>query len=254
MNRQTELRHARSFQVYYGYGEEERLKEYDLVVVDPAGHTPDGLERLFQAGTLVIAYVSIMEIRPEDPFFSLLGESDWLRMNGSPVMNEAFGTRLLDLRSNRWSGLLHHRIGQLLAQARYDGIFLDTLGDLEWPALPPAVRDNQLQAAVGLIKGIRSVFPDHLLIQNNGLERLCLTTSEWIDAVCWENPLFFEPHMAWSSSTADRLSGLCRSKPLRVLLLFEQGPEAERSLPIADQYAEAKDWLICTAGRNYINI
>ncbi len=227
MRRKKILNDAQSFCVYYGMENEERLKPFDLVIVESGGVSSAAVSRLQQEGKLVMAYTSVMEIRKDDPFFSLLQDEDWLKANGRCLKNPAYGNRLVDLRSKRWNGLLHHRIGQLLTRGGYDGIFLDTIGNVEWPSLTSSIRELQLQAAAQLVKGLRSLFPGHLFIQNNGIERLYAHTSEWIDAVCWENPLFCEPHLEWSSRVAENLALLGRQGK-RVLLLFEEGEHTER--------------------------
>lgn len=253
MDRVSLLQKASSFTVFYGFGREEELRAFDIAVIEPAGHQPDQIALLRNSGTLVIAYVSFMEVRPEDPYVPLLEERDWLRIGNRPVYNEAYGNRLADLRSGRWAGLLHERLGRLLLQEGYDGVFIDTIGDVEWPSIPSSVKQEQIKAAVDLIKGVKSAFPGHLLIQNNGITELILRTAPWIDAICWENPLFMEPHLSWSRNVANRLIGLNGKKgPLRTLLLYEAGAGAQRSMPVAMRYARAHGWLVSQSAQHYL--
>ncbi|WP_438448558.1 endo alpha-1,4 polygalactosaminidase [Gorillibacterium sp. sgz5001074] len=246
------LDQVRTFTVYYGIGDYERLRAYDMVILEPAGHTREGLSRLKASGTLVIAYVSFMELRPEEQNRYGLREEDWLQVNGAPVRNEAFHTRLVDLRSRRWAGLLLERIRQLLTVEGYDGVFIDTVGNVEWPSLPEEVRKSQALAAVGLIKTARGLFRDHLLIQNNGVSELIFHTADWIDAVTWENPLFTGPHLEWAEKVASRLRRLSGCRKFRTLLLYEDRPGTAESMRHAMQHVWRNDWLMARCSPNYL--
>jgi hypothetical protein len=250
--RHEAFRQAKSYKVIYDRITEERFRGTDVAIVDPDGLADTDRRALQQQGTLVLTYVSLVEVRPDDELHAMLDESDWLKVNGGVIRNEAFGNRLADMQSKRWRSLLRHRIGRLLMLSGYDGLFLDTAGDTEWPSLPPAVRLQQQQAVASLLQEVRAEFPDRLLLQNNGLEELSQLTAGTVDAFCWENPLFVEPHLHWCQSVMWRLDELVRlHSGLRVMLLWEENTETERYIRAARPHAEQRGWLMCLSSKDY---
>lgn len=191
--------------------------------MEPEGQTESDLKLMREANTLVLAYVSIMELGDFHPLFSRLEPDDFLVVHGKNVYKEAYRTYVLNLTSKRWRGLLLHHIGRLLLKAGYDGIFMDTIGDVESPELPAVERDGQMQAAAELVKDIRRAFPEHVLVQNNGLEALCTLTAPYLDGLCWENPPFARKEsMDWCHAVLERTLHLQTEFGLRVLLLHEE--------------------------------
>jgi polysaccharide biosynthesis protein PelA len=159
----------------------------------------------------------MMEIAAFDPLFTYLHDSDFLRNEqGIPVKNDSYDTFMLDLCSTRWHGLLHHRIGRLLTKGRYDGVFLDTIGNVEMLEIPEALRARQFQAAIQLVEEIREYHADCVLIQNNGLNALCLETARHLDGICWENPAFhISSALDWSNGVSRKLKSLSNTEGIR---------------------------------------
>jgi endo-alpha-1,4-polygalactosaminidase (GH114 family) len=223
MTRREKFRSLRSFALYYGRGEADRLARYDVAVVEPKGQSPGDLKKLQASGTLVVAYVSVMEVASYDPELAWLKEDDFLRIDGERARNDEYGTTLVSLSSARWRGLVHHRIGTLLLRDGYDGIFLDTIGNVEWETLGDRTTSERA-AAVGLVRELREAFPSHVFIQNNGVVRLFTDTARYVDAVCWENPPFHLPQTRdWAERLAERIGEEAKSYGCSVLLLAEQG-------------------------------
>lgn len=179
---------AENFIVYYGTGREKQLSTYDIAVLEPAGHDAASVAAVREEGTVALAYVSAMEACAATPGFELLREEDFVMNGGRPLMNEEYHNNLIRLDSKRWSALLIHRIGDLVMNRGYDGIFLDTLGDLENPAYPREQYNSALNAVIRLATQVKELFPDSLIVQNNGVGSLCTLTAGFIDGICWENP------------------------------------------------------------------
>jgi endo-alpha-1,4-polygalactosaminidase (GH114 family) len=249
------LQEAKKYALYYGTGRAEALLEYDLAVVEPLGQNKTTVERMQQANTIVIGYVSVMEIHPSHLHFNRLKAEDFLVVNGQPCINEAYGTYLLDLRSKRWLGMLNHQIGNLLLHTGYDGIFLDTIGDVEMRMIPPGLQIHQIQAAVRWMEQLRVIFPEHILVQNNGLEVLCLQTAPWIDAICWENPPFgVNSALEWMEETFNRLDQLQQKHLFKTLLLFEQASADMKPIQLLiEQAAKKYKFLSYIAPAEYVS-
>lgn len=259
MLRKIRLRCSQSYTVYYGTGETRRLSEFDLAVVEPQGQNEDNVQILKKSGTLALAYLSVVEINPGDPLFRELENEDFLTVGGKPVINQVCGNLSADLRSSRWQRTLMHLSGRLLLLGGYDGLFLDTIGNVEANYLPQEVRSVQVQAAVEFVRELKKRFPEHLLVQNNGLERLIDHTVSNIDGVCWENPpVHASASQAWVGAVTGKLRELQMKQGLKVLLLCEKtaGAEtgADRPWVSVRQMAEENGFLFSLSPKDYLGI
>lgn len=216
----ADLSSVRSYALYYGWGGEEVLATYDLAIIAPEGHDADGLTRLRQHGTIALAYLGVLET----PMHSeeLMPEGT-LTVDGKPWTNVAFGNWVLDPRSPATRRRVL-RLGEEALALGCQGLFLDTLGDVEDPHLPPALRAQLLPAAASLVAELRRCLPA-LLVQNWGLQHLLPLTAPLLDGVCWEA-------FPYRSIKADPLAhGAIRklrqlqADGLRVLALNEGVPE-----------------------------
>lgn len=203
-NRKERLRHARNYAVYYGSGKEERLSAYDIAIVEPAGHNSNGIQALKSKGTLTLAYVSVLETNPSLPLYPLLKEEDFIAYNGRPFLNEEYQNRIVKLYSQRWQSLLVHHVGQLLFHQGYDGIFLDTLADLEYMRFSAQDYERSVCAAVNLLRELRERFEPFVFVQNNGYQRVHQHTAAFLDGICCENPL----HPEQQTATKEKIGAL----------------------------------------------
>jgi hypothetical protein len=179
--RKDRLLVARNYALYYGYGKAEILSRFDMVIIEPKGQTPQDFNRLRKMNTLIITYLSIVEVRPEEPIYQQLDDDDFLTINGKKVENKQFGTFLVNLQSDTWIQHVLKEVYQHFIISGSDGVFLDTIGDID--GFPEEVRKTQLNALVNLLFVIKILYPTHLLIQNNGLEYVYLKTASYIDGV-----------------------------------------------------------------------
>lgn len=254
-DRKLSFTEARNFVVYYGHGQADVMSKYDIAIVEPAGQTEQSLKEMQDAGTLVFAYVSITEVPEYDQLKTLLREGDYLKLDGKIVVNEEYHTMVADLRSSNWIGLLLHRIGGHLRNSSYDGIFMDTISNVEWPILPGGVRAEQQAAAVELVKRIRKLHPNHLIIQNNGLEALCIETAPYLDGICWENPDFIHPETySWNETVRMKLKQLVIDKNISILFLQEKSSISERGLASAKNWAKRENYLYYLSSNHYLEI
>lgn len=263
MDRLAKFAAAKNYALYYGVGREEELSRFDVVIVEPAGQSGTSVRKMQDSGTLVLAYLSVMEIHPSTPEMKLLKSSDILIQDGCPLMNQEYGNYLVDLRSNRWVGLLLHRAGRLITHLGYDGLFLDTIGDVESSDYGSDLRDSLLLAAANIVRQLRAVFPGEIIVQNCGLEKLCSLTSGFINGICWENPPFeIEASRPWIKAIVARLENLRESYGLKILLLLENSNEIGlRNSEVADginfqlarEIAISKKFLLYMAPLRYVN-
>lgn len=175
------LRYVNRYAVYYGPGDPDLLRGYDLAVVAPEGWSPAVRRQLQSEGVRMIAYVSVLEV-PAGP----MPPAGVLRGAGLPLQNQEWGNWILDPRAPETLQRLQNMARELQA-AGWDGAFLDTLSDLESPALPAEVRPAVVPAGARLVAAFRASWPGAVLIQNWGFGPLLPLTAPYLDGLCWED-------------------------------------------------------------------
>lgn len=222
MNRLERLRSAKNFSVYYGYGQEEKLAAFDVAVIEPGGHHAEDIAILQARGTLCIAYISVIEIRPDDSRIRYLAEEDFLHKDGNRIVNELYGNYLADIRSKRWQNMLMHECSRLIEGLGYDGIFLDTIGNVEHPEIIARFGNALISEFALFLSRLKSVYPEHIVIQNNAVERLVCYTSGIIDGICWENPpIGIRRSKLWMEEIISRLNIIKDTDHLKVMVDLE---------------------------------
>lgn len=177
------LRGAGSFAVYYGRGSEQVLSSFDLVVVHPDNLKQAAVSYLQAKGTRVLAYISALEV-PRDP--DRRSPESALRIDGAALVQEQFGNWILDPRTPQAQDRLVS-LGQQVADAGFDGVFLDTIGDVEDRRIPAPLRALLLPAAARMVAALVDEVGCGLMVQNWGLQDLLPLTAPYLDGVCWEN-------------------------------------------------------------------
>lgn len=217
-----DFKNIKNFSLYYGIGNSEELSKYDLTIVEPLGQNEISIKKMQDKGTLVIAYVSVVEIFEDFPSYKFLRDEDFLKIDNKRVRNKEFNTYLINLKSKRWISILMHHIGNLILNNNYDGIFLDTIADVEFDLFDEELQESLICGAVELITKIRELYEDIIIIQNNGVSKLIESTFEIIDGVCWENPNLWDVNNSdWIEYITGKLSTLCKNE-MKVLLLYEE--------------------------------
>lgn len=244
------LEKANNFVLYYGHGRAEELSHYDIAIVEPAGQSTEDIKRMQDSNTMVLAYISVMEIAEHAADFKLLEEKDFLHTNNTILCNRLYGTYFIDLRSNRWQRILLQKINNLFS-AGYDGLFIDTIGDIEDPMILSTTKDELIMAAINFLRKIRDSYSDHILIQNNGLEKLCLYTASILDGICWENPpVDRKDNKNWVKEINNRLQELQKDLNIKVFILFEEDMRIDISKE--EKQAKERGFLFYQAVKGYV--
>jgi len=220
VGRRTRFKQARDFIVYYGKCINFSDHKYDIVVIEPNGYSSVEINQIQDTRTIILAYVSFLEIPPWSDVLRFLEADDFLQVNREKVLNTEYGNYCANLNSARWQSILLNRVSTLLSQKSYDGLFIDTIGFLENKQLPDDLRNVQIRASYEIISKIRAIYPDHIFVQNCGLFEVIKSTHKLIDGICWENPpLEFEDD--WVHYLLDNLSALQNNSGLKVFFLLE---------------------------------
>lgn len=242
-----------SYAVYYGYASDMPPPSTEVMILEPAGQTDESLAALRGRGVILLAYVSVMEAGPHLSLWSELQEGDFLHTDqGERLARPEYENYIMDLTSPHWRGLVHFQVGKALADGRYDGVFLDTIGNVEIPGL--SSQPHQVDAAVSIVKQIRRWFPDTILVQNNGLELLLGETAPYLDGVMWESPpLFKKKSDAWVTAMTRFLDSQMRKHPIRILVLFEGADSWSRQQWIVGRsFADEHKFVCAFASRHYL--
>lgn len=248
MDRHLRFAMSRNFAVFYGRMGEEQLSCFQTVILEPSGHTPEAIQRIRSQGTLVLAYLSMLEIPPWSPDRSYLCGKDYLQQNGSPLIYESSGNYWVDFRSRNWSNLLLHKISYFLSHLEYDGIFFDTLGDVEEAAFPFHLREETITAVRRMLDRVREVFPRHILVQNGGTQRIIYDTAPYLDGICWENPLGGPDPEPVTCLLLYNLKKIKDEYNIQILMLIEN---EHNNIPAARKIAADNNFLFYHADCGY---
>lgn len=186
MTQRTRLR-GRSFVVYYGHGPLAGLETYDIAVLEPEGWTTPHHRHLQQQGVTTLAYLSLLEVPPWRAADVNLADGDFVTLNGDRFVKHPFGNWLADPRAHAWQQWVTKSVQSLYRQG-WDGLFIDTLGDVEDEELV-SLQGWLIPATAELVHGVRRAFPDRPVVVNNGLWRIVPLIAPLIDGVCWEGEL-----------------------------------------------------------------
>lgn len=210
------LQDVRSFAVYYGTGAADSLSRFDMAVIDAGAQGSDGVHRIKSRGCLVLGYLSALEV-PQQP---CEGAPLWaLRDARGPLVNSAFGNWIIDPRSAFAGARLFAEVRRAAALG-CDGVFLDTLADVEDFPTAPGEATEIVTAAAGLVKSLADRV-GCVIVQNRGFHRLLPMTASSLDGVCWEafpyRRIGFMPRLHSGISALAKL----RSRGLAVFALNE---------------------------------
>lgn len=191
--------------IYYGHGPLRELSAFDLAVLEPAGWSGPDLAALRERGVKVLAYVSLLEARPEVVQAAHLRPSDFLSVSGRPWYRDEFETFVVDPRSTAWRRYIEVRLHQIVA-AGWDGVFLDGVGDVE-DSLVENASGWLVPAAADLVRQVKTSVGRRLVVQNNGLWLVLPLVGPYLDGICWEGDVanvdFKEP---WAQATVEMLT------------------------------------------------
>lgn len=158
-----------SFAVYYGTGNFEKLKNFDLTIVAPGTYSADQLDEMVKAGKYPVVYISVGELAPGDPAYFSINPKDL------GTVNEIWGSTRVAASSRAWRDIVIRRIRSQLERG-FTGIFMDTVDS----------NPDGVGAMADFIREIRDTFPDMIIIQNGAFDRL-EKTGKYIDFVLWES-------------------------------------------------------------------
>lgn len=252
MDRLQRFSEIKNYGLYYDRDYLKELSEFDLVIIEPLAHPKESIEFLKKNNTLVIGYISILEIDASSETLLLLKEEDYLTIDSERKMNSEYNNYIMDLRSKRWKSLLINKIGDLIANKHYDGIFLDTIADIEHFNFDSDLRKVLIAEYVKLLMELRKYFPDHIFIQNNGAGQIIESSAKLINGLMLENQDVSQKNTELNL----KLTGLKEKNGIEIFILSEEGKRGKRSkrsnFNRLIETSKENDFLLYVAPHNYI--
>ena len=203
----------------------DRLAQYELVVVDPAalgGKADETIAALHKRGCLVAGYLSCFEVATWHRYLARVKPEWRVKVDGKNWIpwgaNEA-----ASLAEPEWRALLVELMRTEVFDHGCDGVFMDTLADLDHPKLPEDERARQLDGLGKFAEAYDAAYPDKFFVGNWTIQRTLPVLAPHIDALCWEDfdPKHFEGSASgWMKGVAKRIGDEAAKHPFRVLTLW----------------------------------
>lgn len=210
---------CRNCMVYYGQNDVVRINGYDIVIVEPSALKQEDIGLLKDRNSYVFGYLSMMEADLSSKGTDFLDNGDYLRNSSGIIVNERYNTVLADLQSKTWQQRLMRQVKEFRGKG-FDGLFLDTLGDILYFNISSKQKNRLILSAVDILSGMRKNHPGLLLIQNNAVE-ISNYTLDYIDALCWEYPAIKGGQTAWAKCIFKHLNTIRKTKKIPVIVLCE---------------------------------
>ncbi|WP_161568791.1 endo alpha-1,4 polygalactosaminidase [Exiguobacterium sp. SH5S4] len=183
---------VKNYQVYYGHPTETIIKDmqnYDLVIIEPLHYTKAQVEQIKSRGTKVLGYISVMEVATWNTgLMSKLQSGDFFTRNGQRVHYPEWDSYLTNIASPHFQGLLLTEIQNQVIAKGIDGVFMDTVGDIDNEHLNnPTVLKQQRDGLVNFLKEARARYGSIAMVQNWGFDTLETSTAPYVDGIMWES-------------------------------------------------------------------
>lgn len=115
-------------------------------------------------------------------------ESDYFYKNGKKMTIKQWDTYIMNLADDHYREIVLAKVKQRIVEKGIDGVFLDTVGDIDdYFCNQPVIQENFRNAYVTLLKEIKNIDSSLLLVQNWGFETVKSTSLNLIHAVLWED-------------------------------------------------------------------
>lgn len=160
--------------VCYGKLDPTKIKGYNYVILEERNFKKEEIAILKKNNKNVLAYISLGEVNSNAIHYKLL-------KNRTLGKNNTWDSYYLNLKDKTTPVVLMSLIKKVLDKG-FDGLFLDNIDNFSSFG-PQFAQRNEL---VALIQRIKKEYPNHILVQNSGLE-LLPDTKRFIESVLFES-------------------------------------------------------------------
>ncbi|MGB5824636.1 MAG: endo alpha-1,4 polygalactosaminidase, partial [Proteocatella sp.] len=163
----------RNYIIYYNKINDENIHNiyyYDMAIIEPTNVTSKQLRVLNKYNTLTYGYQSIFQVEPYNrEKVDSLNENDYLYINGVKKLNEEYQCYYGDIRSDNYKNVLLSSIEKNIIQKGFDGVFFDTLEDIEHLIDKP-FREDLYAGYIEFFKLLKTKYPKLSIIQNRAFD------------------------------------------------------------------------------------
>ena len=187
------VKDVETFKFYYSEGSSDiaqKMKQQDLVVIEPLAMEKKYIEEAQQSGTLIYGYINSMEADNWNVnLMNKFKEEDFFHdKNGERRYIEQWDAYLMDITSEHYQDVMINEIQEQIVNKGLDGVFLDTVGDIEdYHYRELEVMKSQQEAMKKFMERIKEEFPGISIGQNWGFDTLENYTGQYVDFMLWEN-------------------------------------------------------------------
>ncbi len=170
----------RSVAIFYGHNPPtDQLSQFDRLILEPDAIQAEELQALTAHGAVPYAYLSIGEVGPNRNYASQI-QSDWVLGE-----NTTWKSKVFDLTNRELADFLVKRV-DVLVEAGYQGLFLDTMDSYQLFAKTSEAKQQQEAALGSILARIKLQHPSIRLIANRGFEVLD-TVATHLEAIAAES-------------------------------------------------------------------
>lgn len=245
---------ARSYVCYYGSvgnAELEALSKYDVVIIDPGFFRSQAkpiIAKLKRKGCIVIGYQSFMEVAEFHRYKDRVKE-DWLLKVDGKLWVPWGKNHALDLNNPMCRKLLVELTKSEALNYGCDGVFMDTLADIDNATLPEDMRKKQLDGLDKLLKDLRATYPKCILISNWTLQSSLPVVAKYVDIVCWEDfaEKYFDKPNSFCHQVSKKLADFQKKYNFKVYALWSAEKDVAEQQRSA-KFAESLGYLFSITG------
>jgi endo-alpha-1,4-polygalactosaminidase (GH114 family) len=180
-----------SFQIFYGHPDQAKLEELsqqDAAIIEPTAFTKNQMTFLQKENVLLFGYVSLMQLENWNKELKTdIIPSDYWMQGGERLYLPEWDTYVMNISEKHYRDVLMRKIRTEISEKHMDGIFFDTVDDLDYyfqddPAAEKAMRTGYKL----LLDEVKTAFPNLLIIQNRGFDSYKAVSRKKVDGVLWE--------------------------------------------------------------------
>ncbi len=216
---------AKTYKVYYDAPSAAKIKkmqQYDVMIIEPVFYTPAQIKEIKKYGTKVYGYINTMEADNWNvDLMKKLNESDFFHRDGQRIHYAEWDSYLTDITSAHYQTVLMQEIEKQIVVKGLDGVFLDTVGNIDNEhSGQPQILEQQQVGMTKFLKSVKVKHPALSLIQNWGFGTLKYHTYPYVDGIMWENFNYSSvANDQWSKDRMADLQKLSQTQDIKTLTI-----------------------------------
>ncbi|MCM3790859.1 endo alpha-1,4 polygalactosaminidase [Domibacillus indicus] len=180
-----------SFHIFYGRPDQEKLEDLaqqDAAIIEPTAFTKEDLSFLRKKNVMLFGYVSLMQLENwNEELKQHVAPSDYWLQEGERLYVPDWDTYVMNISEPHYRDVLMHKISTEIVEKQMDGIFFDTVDDLDYYFRDDLAAKKAMQAGYKqLLDEVKSAYPDLLIIQNRGFESYKAVSRKKVEGILWE--------------------------------------------------------------------